>query len=298
MKPYQWRRLALGSVLAAIVVTGIALLVVDGEAGAGEDLFLEGRDDVGPDPFSTVALVGNTTTTTATTALSASGSTNPGVTSTTTTTTLAGSSATGKVCDAAALLRDLRGAPGKARAWAEPLDLGADDLADLVRDLEPGTLAEDTRVTNHGYRDGEAVPRQSLLQAGTAVLVDESGVPRVRCASGSPLLPPEDLEDPDYEGRCWEGCRDEPHCSGARCVASTTSSPSTSSTSSSSTSTTAPDDEDDVTTTTRRRTTTTRPASTTSRPAATTSTAAATTTSEATSTTATTAPDPTSTSAP
>jgi hypothetical protein len=38
-------------------------------------------------------------------------------------------------------------------------------------------LQRDTRVTNHGFRNGRATPTQSILQAGTAVLVDEYGVP-------------------------------------------------------------------------------------------------------------------------
>src|SRR5699024_6987030 len=40
-----------------------------------------------------------------------------------------------------------------------------------------------------GYRDGRAVPFQSVLQAGTAVLIDAYGVPRVQCGCGNPLAP-------------------------------------------------------------------------------------------------------------
>jgi hypothetical protein len=59
-----------------------------------------------------------------------------------------------------------------------------------VAGLTPVLLRADTRVTNHGYRDGVATPRQSVLQAGTAVLVDGFGVPRVRCSCGNPLTEP------------------------------------------------------------------------------------------------------------
>ncbi|MFF7749349.1 DUF6777 domain-containing protein [Streptomyces sp. NPDC007971] len=54
----------------------------------------------------------------------------------------------------------------------------------------PGDPARrDTRVTNHGC-DGGATSFQSVLQAGTAVLVDAHGVPRARCICGNPLTPP------------------------------------------------------------------------------------------------------------
>lgn len=58
-----------------------------------------------------------------------------------------------------------------------------------MRSLQPVVLMHDTWVTNHGYRDGRAVPFQSVLQAGTAVLIDAYGVPRVQCGCGNPLAP-------------------------------------------------------------------------------------------------------------
>jgi hypothetical protein len=64
-------------------------------------------------------------------------------------------------------------------------------------------LTRDTRVTNHGFRDGEATQLQSVLQAGTAVLVDSRGVPRVKCGCGNPLLPPAVI-DQDLEV-AWDG---------------------------------------------------------------------------------------------
>jgi hypothetical protein len=65
--------------------------------------------------------------------------------------------------------------------------------------LTPVALRTDTAVTNHDYRDGRAVPVQSILQAGTAVLIDERGVPRVRCACGNPLGPPDHQPVTSYE---------------------------------------------------------------------------------------------------
>lgn len=43
-----------------------------------------------------------------------------------------------------------------------------------------------------------------MLQAGTAVLVDAEGTPRVRCKCGNPLAPPEPVEGtPKYTGTPW-----------------------------------------------------------------------------------------------
>jgi len=61
-------------------------------------------------------------------------------------------------------------------------------------------------VTNHGFANGKATPRQSVLQAGTAVLVDDRGEPRVRCACGNPLrLPVAAQSAPTYVGTAWPG---------------------------------------------------------------------------------------------
>ncbi len=69
-------------------------------------------------------------------------------------------------------------------------------------------LRADTRVTNHGFRAGRAGAYQSVLQAGTAVLVDDRGVPRVRCACGNPLRPPVAMRGtPRGRGSPWPGYR-------------------------------------------------------------------------------------------
>jgi hypothetical protein len=83
----------------------------------------------------------------------------------------------------------------KAEAWADALGIDVGDIEDFVAELTPVRLRFDTRVTNHGFVDGEANPFQSILEAGTAVLVDDEGVPRVKCNCGNPLAEPEDLGD-------------------------------------------------------------------------------------------------------
>ncbi len=67
-------------------------------------------------------------------------------------------------------------------------EIGA--VARYIRKLKPVTLTRDTRVTNHSFVDGRAVGFQAILQAGTAVLVDENGEPVARCRCGNPLLEP------------------------------------------------------------------------------------------------------------
>jgi hypothetical protein len=124
------------------------------------------------------------------------------------------------VCDVEALIDFLTddANAAKAAAWAGVLGIDVDDIDRYVRELTAARLSFDTRVTNHGFTDGEATADQSLLQTGTSVLVDRSGVPRVSCNCGNPLLEPADLaegsedeealeldglaQNPD---RAWEG---------------------------------------------------------------------------------------------
>jgi hypothetical protein len=110
------------------------------------------------------------------------------------------------VCDPGALVGFLEEHRAKATAFARPLGISPRDIAEYVGGLTPVVLREDTRVTNHGFKDGQATPLQSVLQAGTAVLVDDLGVPRVRCACGNPLAEPAAVGgEPDYVGTRWGG---------------------------------------------------------------------------------------------
>ena len=96
------------------------------------------------------------------------------------------------VCDRELLIRSLRARPDRLREWARVLgitpEIGA--VARYIRKLKPVTLTQDTRVTNHSFVGGRAVGYQAILQAGTAVLVDENGEPVARCRCGNPLLEP------------------------------------------------------------------------------------------------------------
>jgi hypothetical protein len=82
-------------------------------------------------------------------------------------------------CDAQAIGTFLKTRPVTAAAWTSALGLRSDQIEPFLGSLTPLTLRTDTAVTNHGFQDGRATPFQAVLQAGTAVLVDAEGLPRV-----------------------------------------------------------------------------------------------------------------------
>ncbi|WP_308314619.1 DUF6777 domain-containing protein [Streptomyces gilvus] len=77
----------------------------------------------------------------------------------------------------------------KAQAWATALGISTDRIPGYLDRLTPVLLRHDTLVRNHDYRKGKAVPFDSLLQAGIAILVDQQGAPAVKCSCGNPLRP-------------------------------------------------------------------------------------------------------------
>ncbi len=95
-------------------------------------------------------------------------------------------------CDVEAMIEFLMNNPDRAAAWAGVQGIAVDEIPDYLRSLTAVVLLENTLVINHGYSEGEAVPFLAVLEAGTAVLVDDDGIPRVRCACGNPLTPPEE----------------------------------------------------------------------------------------------------------
>jgi hypothetical protein len=117
---------------------------------------------------------------------------------------LYGGTQNNQVCDAQQLVNFLAANPDKGAAWAGVLGIRTSDIPTYVATLTPLLLRADTRVTNHGFSNGHATELQSVLQAGTAVLVDPFGVPRVRCYCGNPLLPPK-LSVTKYQGPTWPG---------------------------------------------------------------------------------------------
>ncbi|WP_434090960.1 DUF6777 domain-containing protein [Streptomyces goshikiensis] len=107
-------------------------------------------------------------------------------------------------CDVEKQITVLSAQPSKNGAFAQALGIRPETVPGYLRSLTPVQLALDTRVTNHGYRSGKGTEYQAVLQAGTAVMVDDRGVPRVRCACGNPLGPPVPLTaNPERHGRPW-----------------------------------------------------------------------------------------------
>ncbi|MFJ2863461.1 DUF6777 domain-containing protein [Kitasatospora sp. NPDC087314] len=91
------------------------------------------------------------------------------------------------------------------RAWASAAGIEQSAIPSYLRSLTSAYLRVDTRVTNHNYKSGAVAEYQSVLQAGTAVLVDSQGVPRVRCSCGNPLKAPVLVSDAKYTGKAWSG---------------------------------------------------------------------------------------------
>ncbi|MFC5633463.1 DUF6777 domain-containing protein [Streptomyces bullii] len=77
----------------------------------------------------------------------------------------------------------------KAQAWATARGIHTGGIREHLDRLTPVLLRHDTLVENHDYKKGKAVPFPALLQAGIAILVDERGLPAVKCSCGNPLRP-------------------------------------------------------------------------------------------------------------
>ena len=202
----------IGIAVAALVVIIGALLVTRDSGGKGQaEVFLEPTSSTGSNPFTdTVAAPlpsstvprttstrpRSTTTRPSNSLISTRGST-PG---------LYGGTQDNSSCDVNQLVAFLKANPAKAQAWAAVFGGRSADIPAYVSTLTPLLLDRDTRVTNHGYRNGSATAFQAVLQAGTAVLVDQFGIPRVKCNCGNPLTEPVALSSaPTYMGPAWPG---------------------------------------------------------------------------------------------
>ncbi|MFJ7339403.1 DUF6777 domain-containing protein [Streptomyces sp. NPDC101110] len=109
-------------------------------------------------------------------------------------------------CDVEKQIAYFQDAPDKERSFASVVRIQPSEVPAYLRSLTPVQLRMDTRVTNHGYKNGAPTSYQAVMQAGTAVLVDDRGVPRVRCACGNPLSPPVATPSaPRTTGAAWPG---------------------------------------------------------------------------------------------
>ena len=171
-------------------------------SSTGGEVYRESTTDPGHDPFSGTVVVGNPPGTKSQTPMGATGGTVPTISGDVP--ALYGGSRNEHVCDRQKLISFLQQHPDKAAAWAGVLGVSAADIATYIATLTPMQLRADTRVTNHGFVDGHATSLQSVLQAGTAVLADAHGRPRVKCGCGNPLLDPIATPvTPVYTGDAW-----------------------------------------------------------------------------------------------
>ncbi|MET7571403.1 DUF6777 domain-containing protein [Streptomyces sp. NPDC005492] len=110
-------------------------------------------------------------------------------------------------CDVERQIADLTADRAKAHAFAGAEGISQAAIPAYLRGLTSVVLRADTQVTNHGFRGEQVTGFQSVLQAGTAVLVDDRGVPRVRCACGNPLKAGVAGAGSTTSGRPWSGFR-------------------------------------------------------------------------------------------
>jgi hypothetical protein len=207
----------------ALVTAGIVTYVVTrpDDAAAGE-IFLEGASSTGTNPFGSLTgaaiAVTTSSTATATTVPTTQGTTAAVRAVSGGQRGLYGGSLNAGRCDPEGQIAYLAGAPALANAfvaalnrdptlrWTGGTQVSVAQLPSYIRELTSVTLVTDTRVTNYGYRNGRATPRQAVLQAGTAVMVDRYGVPRIKCNCGNPLTQPQAVRTaPTYTGAPWPG---------------------------------------------------------------------------------------------
>ena len=214
-----------GGLIAALISVGVLLvasivaisLLVATPASANE-IVLDAAAEVGADPFSSDPFASEppvVSTPAASPAPTAAPTARPAV-SAATPGLYGGTQEVGR-CDPQALVAFLEANPAKAAAWVGALNadpnlrwsggaLKASDIRAYVDTLTSLVLMADTRVTNHGFTGSSANQIQSVLEAGTAVLVDQFGVPRARCYCGNPLIPAQaTAADAKFTGTPWPG---------------------------------------------------------------------------------------------
>jgi hypothetical protein len=199
----------------AAALAAVLVVVLNGGSAkpptAPQALALQPVNDAGPAPF---------TPSTANPSATPSGAAAPTVPSTSAADTGTGGTVQGSApglyggtqrlssCDVAQLSAYLTAHPDKGKAWAGVEGIPQSSVPSYLASLTPVVLRADTRVTNHGFSNGAATSFQSVLQSGTAVLVDTRGLPRARCSCGNPLLPPVLSDAPKtLTGTSWQSFR-------------------------------------------------------------------------------------------
>ncbi len=205
-----WRSVPRVVAATAAVIVAVVLAVVftrggGGSSAKGGEVFLQSAGSTGQDPYTpSTARQNSAAPEPAVSAMPTTGAANevrgveggaPG---------LYTGTKNVPACDVEKQITYLRADPAKNRSFASASGVQPSGVPAYLRSLTPVQLRVDTRVTDHGYRPGSGTAYQAVLQAGTAVLVDGHGVPRVRCASGNPLTPPvAQRATPKIVGQRW-----------------------------------------------------------------------------------------------
>ncbi|MEI6624148.1 MAG: DUF6777 domain-containing protein [Actinomycetes bacterium] len=108
-------------------------------------------------------------------------------------------------CDKAKLIAFLAQNAEKAAGWAQVQGITPATIPDFVNKLTQVVLRSDTLVTNHGWENGRVTTFESVLQFGTAVLVNDRGLPVVKCYCGNPLTAARPHTRTSYHGPTWPG---------------------------------------------------------------------------------------------
>ncbi|MFD5519532.1 DUF6777 domain-containing protein [Streptomyces sp. NPDC127066] len=178
-------------VVAAAVILGLVFTNSGGGAkNAGSEVFAQPASKSGPDSFTESTANDSSIESETPAAPASSAPANKAGTYSGNAPGLYGGTRNVSSCDVEKQISALKTDPAKNKAFASVEGIQPNAVPAYLRSLTPVQLRLDTRVTNHGYRNGAPTSYQAVLQAGTAVLVDSRGVPRVRCACGNPLLEP------------------------------------------------------------------------------------------------------------
>jgi hypothetical protein len=208
-----WMIVALAAVVGVLIGAIAVVVLWPGESSA-KAVTLEPADQAGDDPFTESVQTGEVPVIEQpaveaasavrddlprdnSTALLVATGTAPG---------LYGGSGDAQVCDPEKLVAFLDEHQDKAQAFAGVLGIVPEGIGDYVATLTPVVLISDTLVTNHGFENGHATALTSVLQAGTAVMVDQQGVPRVKCNCGNPLTEPKVVPTDEWSvrGDAWD----------------------------------------------------------------------------------------------
>lgn len=96
---------------------------------------------------------------------------------------------TGKnACDIEGMIEFFSLNPERAREWARVQGISLKELRPFLESLRPVFLKKNVKLTMFGFSTGRAYGYTAIIEAGTAVLIDDKGMPRVRCACGNPLI--------------------------------------------------------------------------------------------------------------